>query len=316
MKHINTLFIALFVSLSLYATNSDFGKITINPVLPEELELGSTAKDILVNKLEQVVTIAGMTGTGFDNRFVIVPRINIVNENTTASIPQKVSLRALITIYIGDGVAEALFSSYTMDVTGVGSNHDDAICSAIRKINVQDERLQTMIIQAKGRIIEYYESNGAKILQTAKALAKSGEYDAAISRLYIIPSLSIYFKEAQQLVGIYSSNIIKRSNQDLITKARSVWSADPTTDGAERASEILSEISDATKEQRGAVERLQSEMQIRLNKVEDKGLALRAQMIQSAENIERDRLRVAEKIASAYYSNRPKVVYHVGSWWR
>lgn len=52
-------------------------------------------------------------------------------------------------IYVGDGLDGTLYSSYNCDVKGIGNSEDQAISSAIRKVNPKQEELQEAIAKGK-----------------------------------------------------------------------------------------------------------------------------------------------------------------------
>ncbi|MST85656.1 hypothetical protein FYJ73_13455 [Prevotellaceae bacterium LKV-178-WT-2A] len=53
-----------------------------------------------------------MSGSGFDDRFVITTHIQIFDISETQTYPQKTVLEANIGVYVGDGLYGMLFSLY------------------------------------------------------------------------------------------------------------------------------------------------------------------------------------------------------------
>ena len=70
---------ALTFSVSTRAqSHKNIGMICLNPYIPETEELGPKAMAMLTSKLQQIATINGMSGAGFDNRFIITAHVQLL----------------------------------------------------------------------------------------------------------------------------------------------------------------------------------------------------------------------------------------------
>ena len=146
------------VALSTMAqTTKDIGLISLNPYVPETENLGQNANSMLISKLQQIATANGMSGAGFDNRFIITAHIQKLKSSQTQTVPQKNAVEINVGIYVGDGLDGTLYSSYNCDVKGIGNSEDQAISSAIRKVNPKQEELQEAIAKGKKMILNYYD---------------------------------------------------------------------------------------------------------------------------------------------------------------
>lgn len=290
-----------------------FGKITISPYIPEDTELDATATRLLKTKLSQIVTANEAVG-GFDRRFVIVPSLNVLAESETSTIPQKTTVKVSITFFVGDGVSGVLYNSSNIEVTGVGDDHADAIYSAIRKVNAKDVDLQALITEAKGRIVEYYNTTAPALIKEAEGFMASCEYEEALARLSVIPSLCLSYDKAQSLISKCGSKIIERNNDLLLTKAKSVWSANPNEYGATEASTYLSQIIISSSYYKNEVDKLTSQMRQRLAQLENKRIELAKVQIISEERLEAERINASAKVTSAFISSLPKLVFNILRW--
>ena len=110
MKNITILCIAiLFCFLNSNAQKlDDFGRIVINPYLPEYLEIPSGAARLLSTKLDQLTTQSGLGGAEVNPRFVITPQINIGTKDIIAGPPQMIAQNIELTI-IRDGSFTTLY---------------------------------------------------------------------------------------------------------------------------------------------------------------------------------------------------------------
>ena len=316
IKH---LFINLAVALAFSATAmgqtaNDIGLISLNPYIPESEGLGQKATAMLQSKLLQIATVNGMSGAGFDNRFIITAHIQKLRSSQTQTFPQKNAVEVSIGIYVGDGLDGTLYSSYTCEAKGIGDSEDQAIASAIRKVVPTQEALQSAIIKGKEQILNYYDKMSGSILQTAKATAAAGRYDDAVNMLFAIPMNNKDFQTAQALIAQYGSTSLDNKNLEIVRQARSAWSANPTGDGASKASTILQKLDAPSAKVQAEAKNLQTEMASRLKAVSDREYQ---QELKQEQNEKEERLaaiKAAASVAKAYIASQPRVVYHY-HWW-
>lgn len=311
-KFLFTSILLVIASIS-WGQDLSFGKITISPYIPEDTELDATATRLLKTKLSQIVTTNDAVG-GFDRRFVIVPSLNVLAESETGTIPPKTTVKVSITFFVGDGVAGVLYNSSNIEVTGVGDDHADAIYSAIRKVNAKDVDLQALITEAKGRIVEYYNTTAPALIKEAEGFMASCEYEEALTRLSVIPSLNISYDKAQSLISKCGSKIIERNNNLLLTKAKSVWSSNPNEYGATEASSYLSKMIISSSYYKKEVDKLTNQMRQRMAQLENKRIELAKVQIISEERLEAERINASAKVTSAFIRSLPKLVFNILRW--
>ena len=311
-KFLFTSLLLVMVSIS-WGQELSFGKITISPYIPEDTEFDSTSARLLKSKLLQIVTTNEAVG-GFDRRFVIVPSVNILSETETGTIPQKISMKVNITFYVGDGVAGSLFNFSNTEVTGVGDSHADALYSAIRKINVKDADLQALITEAKKRIVEYYNTTAPTLIKEAESFMASYEYEEALARLSVIPSLCSSYDKAQSLISTCGNKIIERDNNVLLTKAKAAWSSNPNEIGASEASSYLSQIIISSTYYKKEMDKLTNQMCQRLTQLENKRIELAKVQILSKERLEAERINASARVTSAFISSLPNLVFNIFRW--
>ncbi len=316
IKHLLTnLALALFFSATAMAQSSkDIGLICLNPYIPETEGLGQRATSMLTSKLQQIATANGMSGAGFDNRFIITAHVQKLKSSQTQTFPQKYAVQANIGIYVGDGLDGTLYSSYNCEVKGIGDSEDQAIANAARKVNPNQEDLQRAIIKGKEQILKYYDKMSGNIIQTAKASAAAGKYDDAINMLFAIPMANKDFQTAQALIAQYGRTSLDNKNLEIVRQARAAWSANPTEDGATEANTILQKMDAPSAKIQTEAKTLQNEMAARLKAVSDREFRLEAQKEQNEKDIRLAGIRAAASVAKAYAASRPKVIYRY-YWW-
>lgn len=317
--NIKHLFINVGIALAFSATtfaqaSKDIGLICLNPYIPESEELGQKASSMLKSKLQQIATANGISGAGFENRFIITAHIQKLNSSMTQTVPQKNAVQVNIGIYVGDGVDGTLYSSYNCEAKGIGDSEDHAMAAAIKKVNPAQEDLQRAVVKGKEQILRYYDNMSSNIIQAAKASAAAGKYEEAINMLFTIPMNNKDFQTAQTLIAQFGSSSLDNKNMEIVRQARSTWSANPTEDGATEASEILQNLNAPSSKVQAEAKSLQNEMATRLKAVSDREFKLEAQKAQNEKDVELASINAAASVAKAYAASRPKVVYRY-YWW-
>lgn len=312
-KLLFTLLTMLTIYMNALANVSEF---SISPYVPEGASaviLPNSAYKLLNSKLIQIVTSNKANG-GTDNRFIIVPYINVISQETTASIPQKTIAKVSITFCVGDGISGNMFDSKTFEYTGVGESLGDAVSSAILKIRDSDEGFKSLIENSKVRIISYYNENGGAILNRAKAFATNKEYEKAIELLLVIPSCCNYFNEAQSLLSQYSHGIVERNNSEWLLKAKNIWASSQDYMGAETACEYLSNICITDDKTQREVNALIMQINKGVRNLQDREYNLAMRQIESAETIHTAEIQASAQVKTALIEAAPKVIYNITRW--
>ena len=152
-------FTALTMAQESSTSAGSLGRITITPYIPEQVEgLPQGASNMLSNKLNQIVSASGISGSGYNSRFIITPNIDVATKDLLATAPPMTALTLNVNLYIGDGFDGKKYSSYTVSVKGVGTNETKAYMDAIKNIKPNDAGLQSFVASGKTKIIDYYNA--------------------------------------------------------------------------------------------------------------------------------------------------------------
>ena len=313
MRTVYIVLTIILVSLNSYGQEKEFGRITITPYIATESGINGESAKLLKTKLNQIVTIGEVTG-GFDQRFIITPTLNILSESTTASIPQKTSLKVSFMFFVGDGVAGSLFGSSNIEVVGVGNNHEEAVYSAIRKINIHNKDIQSLIAESKIRIIKFYNTVSSSLIKEAEGYIARNNYETALSKLAVIPAICQEYDKAQKLIIKCGSKILERDNLGFLTKAKAIWSANPNEDGAREASKYISQISVSSSAIKTEVNRLTNQMRERLIQIENQEMELSQAKIISEERLKIEQINASERTTSSFFGILPNLVYNILRW--
>ncbi len=321
--------------------------ITIAAYVPPEAKLSDKEAQAVTTMLNRLMTTYGCAGGGFDNRFIVVPNIRDARSEVVG-IDSKAVVELDVDLMIGDGVNGTLFSSTSFTVKGIGKNKEQARIAALRKAPARSREMQEFVNIGKERILSYYEQQGPAIINTAKSLAQSHDYEGAITALFAIPSTCSYYAEAQRLAGEYGLKHANSENDSAIRAAQQAWNANPTEQGAADAIDALSSVSNPTAAQKAEIDKLMKSMdskfslretreyQARLaeekNRHEEEmssisanasvekarykaNAAVETARYNAAASVATARYNAAASVAQAYAASRPKLVYHVHSWY-
>ncbi|GAP72272.1 hypothetical protein SAMD00024442_282_1 [Candidatus Symbiothrix dinenymphae] len=178
-----------FCFVALRAQVGGVGTIAISVVLPDYDDVPADAGRVLEAKLQQVVTAYGVVGDGYSERFVLTAKINVVSKDIVPSTPPRISQKLEVVFMIGDVVANKLYETASLNVSGIGTNETKAFAAAFNTINVKHKQLATLVENAKSKIVAYYNANCDQMLADAQLLAANRQYDEAIYKLTQVPTI-------------------------------------------------------------------------------------------------------------------------------
>jgi hypothetical protein len=245
MKKITHLFslIFLFSSINAQVKLDDFGRIVLNSYLPENINLPTEAKSLLITKLNQITSNNGMGGSQSNPRFIITASINVGTKDIIAGPPQMIAQNIEVTLFVGDAITNTIFSNTTLSLKGVGTNDNKAFIEAFKTINPKYKEVIAFLDEGKKKIIDYYTTQCDFIIKDAQTLAKQEKFDEAIYNLSLVPEVckECYFKCLDTLSSIYQLKIDTDCKIKL-NEAKVVWASAQNPSGAEKAGDILSSI--------------------------------------------------------------------------
>ena len=195
LKYKLIILILILIKFSLIAQDdspkkNEFGKIYITSILPTtNLKFSNEVNTFLKNKLNLITTQNGLGGDGMKSRFIITAKVAELEKEITSTIPQMYTLKLEFTFYIGDGVDGKLFASTTTYNTGVGETETKAYINGIRNLKVNNQKFRNFVIDAKSKIVGYYNENCKEIIADAKINATMKQFDLALYDLISIPHI-------------------------------------------------------------------------------------------------------------------------------
>ena len=247
MKNLYLLIVFLIFINKDYAQNklNDINRIVLNTYVPEQAEpMPDQAKSLLENKLSQITSSNGMGGSAINPRFVIMANTAIITKDIVPGPPQMLAYNLEVTFYIADAIDLKKFANTTIAIKGVGTNENKAYVDAIKNINIKNKDIVAFIEEGKSKIIDFYNTQCDFIIKDAESYSKKGEYDAAMLKLAAVPDVceKCYVTCMDKMNEIYQQKIDKECLL-IMREAKTVWMANPNSNGAGMVSEILNKIS-------------------------------------------------------------------------
>lgn len=300
-------------------TDTDADRINLTVVLPAQTDqLPESSAVMLENALIHAITSTGLAGIGSNSRFIVVAKVDLTQKAITRTVPSQQVYTLNLTLYIGDGFDGIAYSTHTLSIKGVGETPTKAYNSAFSGLNLKSKNFDSFVSKGKQRILQYYASNCDLLIEEANTLAAIGEYDEAIWRLTNIPSTSSdCYKKALSFAGPIFQKKIDAECKVLLTRARGVWNANQSWEGAQAAGKILADIH-PNAACYNEINTLASTIEKRVLEVdkrewkftEDYVLGLARERI----SVERDLIKAYRDIGVAWGENQPQNITYRSFW--
>ncbi len=223
---------------------SDMERLPLTVWIPDDIEvIPPLAADILQNKLMQIATQNGISGSSDITRFIFTANIKLLTKDITPTAPVMHAYTMSINMYIGDGINGKAFSSYSTTVKGVGENETKAYLSGIKNIKTSNPEYQRFIEEGKSKIIAYFNAQCDFIIKQAKTLANMNRFEEAIWNLSTIPDVCPEcWNKAQNALAPIFKQMINFDCKQKIIQANNIWNAGQSWNAANEAGTILSSI--------------------------------------------------------------------------
>ena len=195
-------------------------------VLPVSTDIiGNNAAEMLYNRLNQAVSLNGMASTDNSNKFLLIPSVTVMSVEPTTTAPVQYVAEIEISLFLVDNSRKLLISQEILTRKGVADNENSAVLESIKSLKGRDPKLKKLIVNAKNEIIEYYNAECEKIIETIAAYIEMEMYDEALDELNAIPQLDAELECYKNSIDILnkisveqqtkSNNNIKNENPDV-----------------------------------------------------------------------------------------------------
>lgn len=220
MKKLRSLSLLVFVLLSNIVMAQ---YIRVLPVSTDNI--GNNAAEMLHDRLNQAVSLNGMASTDNSNKFLLIPSVTVTSVEPTTTTPVQYVAEIEISLSLVDNSRKLLISQEILTRKGVADNESGAVTESIKSLKGRDPKLKKLIVNAKNEIIEYYNTECEKIIETITAYIEMEMYDEALDELNAIPQTDADLECYKNSIDILnkisveqqtkSNNIIRNENPDV-----------------------------------------------------------------------------------------------------
>ncbi len=201
-----------------------------------------TSKQLLENKLNQLLTQNGVASMDYLGQFFITVRVNPLSKDILGTAPTKISETMEVALYIADYYNQVVFSTTSATVKGIGETDSKCYMNALRQLKVNTPQIQQFVEEGKKKIIAYYNSQADRLITQAQTLSKMKKYEEALWIISTIPAECDKYDQALKAgLDIYQEYTDHLCDVNL-AKARTAWASDQNAAGAQAAGEFLSQI--------------------------------------------------------------------------
>ena len=295
-------------------TQQDNNDVLLGVFVPDQIEpITPNVKRLLNTRMYQMVTANGISGNAYTPRFYLLPRIAVLDKEILGTAPPRVILNLELTLFIGDREEEKgnVFETETITLKGVGENEQKAYIAAIRTIRPKNPTLVNFMERTKKEIINYYEQYCDAVKKKAYALEAQDETEEAVKVIANIPiTTECYTRNERDIRRFYQKVLDQQCTQQL-NKARAIWYANQSVEGANKAAEELGEIAPRAY-CKDELNKLYNEIATRVREIDGKEWDFKLKLVDArAEDI-----RYTRELVLKYFDNRPpkKVVYRFTDW--
>lgn len=290
-----SLMLCCFISNSAHADDVD--RIYLGAYISKNESLTDESAKLLYDKLQQIIIDNAFADNTFLNRFILAAKVNVLNKDIIAGLPQRISQTLEVTFYIGDIESDKAFQSMSMELTGIGTSLSKSYINAIKQIKPHSPQVTEFMSKGKSSILKYYTDHSAEMLSVAKQMAGTENYSGALDILTSIPNVNAdLYKTCGELIEVYYNKMIEADGKHFFNLAQSCWSANPTREGAQQATDYLKLINPLSSIQPQAYN-LAEEITSRMTEIDNREWAQNLQ--EYKDNIEREKRQWAQRMEQA-----------------
>lgn len=161
------------------------GQVKLNIMLPEGLPANS--KDVLHNKMVAMTSVNGVGSVDASPILCVIPTFAEMNHDITATVPAKHKIKYDFNVWVANLETGEVFASAQQELLGIGDSEELAFGNAISAVSPTDNKWQEMLKTAQDRIIEFYNTNGDRLIKEAQGYQAVNDYPKAMLILNNIP---------------------------------------------------------------------------------------------------------------------------------
>lgn len=237
----------LFISAMLIVSGVfAHAQVNVYPVVLDE-NIPAEAASNLSNKIDRILSSYGYGSVSTVERAVLSVAIDIIENNVTPTNPPRVSKKIELTLKLGDVVDNKVFGSTSIMLSGIGTNDNKAFISSFSTLKPENKNIKKFFADVDDAIAAYYAENKQVILNKARSIALTGNFDEAIAYLVTVPPVNAdCYSACQSQAIVYYTEKVNQSSQAAFNNARAAWTSAKDAVGASRALSFLKQVDPAS----------------------------------------------------------------------
>ena len=305
----------ILIAVSLLFGSVASAQIMLSPVFDSAINgLNENNTAILEERLQSLISSMRLE-IRYGGRFVLACKVAALQREVSGT---KLIQHLQVSYAVGDNMSDICFGSTTTECYGIGNTEEQAMTSALKSLKAT-KQLKDLVATSKTRIIDYYNKNGAAIIQRAKGLIAAHKWEEALYELSAIPEECSFYPEALAMMETTYTSHINHDAAQVLAEAQAVWSADPNPGpGAEEAMAILATIDPSAKcypQAQALMKKIEARVQSVTDKRYNDAVALEKARINTHAALEKARLNACKEVAAAYARRTVVVRNYYRSWW-
>lgn len=204
---------------------NDKQRISIEAVLTYDLPISNNLQRILLNRMRQAINLNGFGS--LQSRYLMVPRVVILNKEAVPSVPVKHMVEMEITFLLVDVERKSILQQTTFEVKGIGATEAKAVSNAVQSVNARSKQLKVMLHRGKENIIKYYSLECEQVMRKVKSCIARQLYQEALAELCNIPDVdSACYEEALELMKQIDDEqkaLFEKNQEDRATEVDLSW---------------------------------------------------------------------------------------------
>lgn len=189
--------------------------------------------------LRQLRSVAASAGVGASDASVwqLHCEISSLGKNVSSSSPTKIIGKWLLLLTLKDQARGQSIDSKQNVLMGLGETEEAAMRTAFN--NWKTGSIEAWLKEQGGQIKEDYAAHCSNYLDRAAALQSAQKYEQALALTWACQQLLVCSEQANAQAKSIHQDYLKLNCDRLVTRARSLYSAEPNADGAQKAAAVL-----------------------------------------------------------------------------
>jgi hypothetical protein len=165
---------------------ADRTNLILTPFVINDATIPTSSRDFLIDRLTNAVAQGGQAGFGSNPRFIVGPKVSVLNTQVTATSPPKYLVELSVSFLVADVQTQRIFNTVQYELKGVGASEEAAILTGLRSIDF-GVSLSNFFTVSKAKIVDYFNENCEAIIKEAEKEGDLRHFAEAFSILKSIP---------------------------------------------------------------------------------------------------------------------------------